>query len=512
MKNIFLKKLSVLFIVSILFTQCKKSLLTIDPTIPLNTVDNYYKNESEVVTATNAVYTPLSAIYSGCAWHLGDIMSDDADLGGGGGGDGSETAELDNFSLTSFNTIIPIMWAQCYFGILRANLVIERAPLVTTMTASVRNRSIGEAKFLRALYYYHLVRLFGDVPLYTNAITAEESSTIARSPRAQVYAQIITDLKSAETLLPNNNPYTSNNVTYPNEGRATAGAAKGLLASVYLTLGDKVNAAAKSKEIIDNAALYGYALWTDYADNFKLSTENGKESVFEVQYRSGGGTFSIYGAGTGINTFYGPRAQNIVPEGGYGFTVPTRNFVDQYEKTGAGYNTIIDKRRNRTIWIPGDTYGSYTQPSSLVGSPNGLNTRKYFISVDDPLGDAGQWRSALNVPIMRYAEVLLIYAEAAGPALGKPSADLVRARAGLAPLPVGLSDAAWLAAIYKERRLELGFEMHRWYDLLRHPDPNYFISVMTAAGKTNISAKHRYMPIPQAERDKNPNLTQNTGY
>ncbi len=512
MKKIFFKQLSFLFFVSLLFTQCKKSLLTIEPTIPLNTVDNYYKTETEIVTAVNATYTPLSAIYSGAAWHLGDIMSDDADLGGGGGGDGAEVAELDNFSMTSFNPIIQIMWAQCYFGILRANLVVEKTPLVAVMTPAIRNRSIGEAKFLRALYYFHLVRLFGDVPLYTNAITAEESSTIARSPKANVYAQIIADLKSAETLLPNSNPYTINNNTFPNEGRATAGAAKGLLASVYLTLGDKVNAAAKSKEVIDNAALYGYSLWADYADNFKLANENGKESVFEVQYRSGGGTFSIYGAGTGINTFYGPRFQGLVPEGGYGFTIPTKNFVDQYEKTGTAYNTIIDKRRNRSIWIPGDTYGAYTQPTSLVGSPNGFNVKKYFISVDDPLGDAGQWRSALNVPIMRYAEILLIYAEAAGPALGKPAADLVRARAGLAPMAIGLSEAAWLDAMYKERRLEMGFEMHRWYDLLRHPNPNYFITVMTAAGKTNVNAKHRFMPIPQGERDKNANLTQNNGY
>jgi starch-binding outer membrane protein, SusD/RagB family len=505
MKKIFLKQLGILLFVSIIFAQCKKSLLTIEPTIPLNTVDNYYKTETEVVTAVNAIYTPLSAIYSGAAWHLGDIMSDDADLGGGGGGDGAETAELDNFSMTSFNPIIQIMWAQCYFGILRANLVVEKTPLVAVMNPTIRNRSLGEAKYLRALYYFHLVRLFGDVPLYTNAITAEESSTITRSPKAQVYAQIIADLKSAETLLPNT-------TTGDNKGRATAGSAKGLLASVYLTLGDKVNAAAKAKEVIDNAATYGYGLWTDYADNFKLATENGKESLFEVQYRSGGGTFSIYGAGTGINTFYGPRFQFIVPEGGYGFTVPTRNFVDQYEKTGAAYNTIIDKRRNRSIWIPGDTYLTYVQPTSLVGSPFGFNTKKYFIPVDDPLGDAGQWRSALNVPIMRYAEVLLIHAEAAGPTVGKPSADLVRARAGLSPMASGLSDAAWLDAIYKERRLELGFEMHRWYDLLRHPNANYFITTMTAAGKTNISAKHRYMPIPQSERDKNANLTQNDGY
>jgi hypothetical protein len=128
------------------------------------------------------------------------------------------------------------------------------------------------------------------------------------------------------------------------------------------------------------------------------------------------------------------------------------------------------------------------------------------------LGDNGGWTCALNVPIMRYSEVLLTYAEAAGIALGKPYADQVRARAGLTPLQPSLSDAQYLEAIYNERRHEFAFEMHRWYDLLRHPNPNYFIDVMRASGKTNIQEKHRYMPIPQNEIDKNANLTQNTGY
>jgi starch-binding outer membrane protein, SusD/RagB family len=500
MKNILL-----IVFIGLAISSCKKSLLTIEPTIPLTTIDNYFQNETEVINATNAVYTPLSAIYNGSAWHLGDIMSDDADLGGGGGGDGAETAELDNFNVTSFNPIINLMWAQCYFGILRANLVIERTPQVVSISDAIKKRSIGEAKYLRALYYYHLVRLYGDVPLYTNVITAEQSATISRSPAAQVYTQIVNDLKDAETNLPNK--YTGIDL-----GRASAGAAKGLLAAVYLTLGDKPNAALKAKEVIDNKAVYGYDLWTNYEDNYKLQNENGKESLFEVQYRSGGGTWSDYGAGTKINTFFGPRSQNIVRESGYGFNIPTKDFVDQYQKTGTAYSTIIDKRRNRTIWIPGDTYNTYTQPSNLIGSPLGFNTKKYFIPIENTTGDDGQWRSALNVPIMRYAEVLLIYAEAAGPVLGKPAADLVRDRAGLAPLPTGLSDAAWLEAIYKERRLEFGFEMHRWYDLLRHPDTNYFVTVMRAHGKTNILPKHRYMPIPQGERDKNSNLSQNNGY
>lgn len=504
MNKIYIKLLPALF-VCMLFTQCKKDLLDIAPTVPISSVDNYYKNESEAVNAVNAAYTPLSAIYNGAAWHFGDIMSDDADLGGGGGGDGLETAELDNFTVTSFNPIVGHLWAQSYFGILRTNLVIEKVPQVPEMNDVVRKRSIGEGRFLRALYYYHLVRIYGDVPLYTNIITAEQAATIARAPKQQVYDQIVADLLVAETLLPN---------TYgaSDKGRATAGAAKGLLAAVYLTLGDKTKAAAKAKEVIDNRALYGYDLWADYGDNFKLDNENGKESLFEVQYRSGGGQWSDFGAGQKLNTFFAPRAQDIVQSSGYGWNVPTKDFADSYTRTGATYNTITDKRRVASIWIPGDVFGSYTQPSQLVGSPLGLNVKKYFVPVANTLGDNGGWTCALNVPIMRYSEVLLIYAEAAGPALGKPYADQVRARAGLAPLPAGLSDAQWLDAMYKERRLEFGFEMHRWYDLLRHPDPSYFLTVMRAAGKNNIQAKHRYMPIPQGERDKNPNLTQNDGY
>jgi hypothetical protein len=499
------KNLYKIIFASTMLLACKDEMLTIDPAIPINSVDNFYKTEADGIAAINASYTPLSAIYNGSAWHLGDVMSDDSDLGGGGGGDGVEVLELDNFSVTSFNPIINVMWSQCYFGILRANIVVQKIPTIPGMSASLKARAVGEAKFLRALYYFHLVRLFGDVPLYTKVITAEEAAGIARSPKTDVYKQIIEDLKAAESVLP---------ATYgsADKGRATAGAAKGILASVYLTIGDKTNAAIKAKEIIDNKNAYGYDLHADYSDNFKLENENGKESLFEVQYRSGGGTWSIYGAGTPMNTFFGPRSQNIVPESGYGFNVPTKDFVDQYEKSGASYSSIIDKRRNRSIWIPGDVYGSYTQPTSLVGSPNGFNVKKFFIPIENQTGDDGQWRSALNVPIMRYSEVLLIYAEAAGPTAGKSSIDLVRSRAGLAPLAAGMSESQWLSAVYKERRLEFAFEMHRWYDLLRHPDSNYFVNVLKAAGKTNVAAKHRYMPIPQGERDKNANLTQNEGY
>ena len=505
MKKIFFKNFIILFAVCISLTQCKKSLLEVDPTLPISTLDDYYQTEREAVIATNAAYTPLSAIYNGSAWHLGDIMSDDADLGGGGGGDGTETAELDNFTVTSFNPIISLMWAQCYFGILRTNLIIEKVPQVPVMTESVRRRSMGEGRFLRALYYYHLVRVFGDVPLYTNVINVEQAANITRSNKALVYDQIIKDLKTADTLLPAKN-------TGDDKGRATAGAAKSLLAAVYLTLDDKVNAALWAKDVIDNRAVYGYDLWSDYGDNFKLDNENGKESVFEVQYRSGGGQWNDYGAGNKLNTFFAPRYQDVVQSRGYGWNIPTKDFADSYDKTGTAYSTITDKRRKSSMWIPGDVYDTYTQPSQLVGSPLGLNVRKYFVPIANTLGDNGGWTCALNVPVMRYSEVLLIYAEAAGITLGKSYIDQVRTRAGLQPLVTSLSDPQYKEAVYNERRHEFAFEMHRWYDLLRNPDPNYFLNVMRASGKTNVQLKHRYMPIPQTERDKNPNLTQNEGY
>lgn len=507
LKTITKKKVQIIAFAFLLMASqgCKKDLLEIDSSLPINTVDNYFQNQTQAITAVNAVYTPLSAIYNGAAWHIGDIMSDDTDLGGGGGGDGLETAELDNFSVTSFNPIVNLIWAQCYFGISRANLVLQRIDATPGTSAAIKARSKGEAHFLRAFYYYQLVRVFGDIPFYTDPITVEASTSITRSPKATVFTQIIADLKSAETELPNT-------TSGADKGRATAGAAKGLLAAVYLTLGDKPNAAAKAKEVIDNKATYGYDLWADYGDNFKLENENGKESLFEVQYRSGGGQFSDFGAGQKLNTFFGPREQNVVQSAGYGWNVPTKNLVDTYEKSGATYNTIIDRRRQSSMWIPGDNFSGYTQPASLVGSPLGLNVKKYFVPIANTLGDNGGWTSAQNVPIMRYSEVLLIYAEAAGSALGKSSADLVRQRAGLLPLSGTLNAEQYLAAIYNERRHEFAFEMHRWYDLLRHPDANYFITIMQAAGKTNISAKHRFLPIPQGERDKNPNLTQNTGY
>jgi hypothetical protein len=161
--------------------------------------------------------------------------------------------------------------------------------------------------------------------------------------------------------------------------------------------------------------------------------------------------------------------------------------------------------------MPGDVFAGVTQPASLEGSPNGFNTRKYFVHKDDINADGDGWTCSQNVPVLRYAEVLLIAAEALGAGNGEQYINLVRSRAGLPALQQGLGESDYLEAVYKERRVELYAEMHRWFDLIRHPNPDYMLNVMQASGKSP-QRFHALMPIPQTERDRNTNLTQNPGY
>jgi hypothetical protein len=491
--------IALLAVSALTVSACKESFLDLDPNNAI-TDQNFYQTQTDAIRAVNATYTPLQGLYNGAAWQILDIMSDDTDKGGGGANDGVEVYELDNFTLTSFNPMINTYYVQNYLGVQRANIVLDKVPAISEISSSVKSRCLGEAYFLRGYYYFMLVRLFGDVPLYTAPISLDEAFKIPRSPKAQVYETIIADLNKAAELLP------KTRFTGDDAGRVNSWTAKGLLSSVYLTMGNKQLAAQNAIEVINSNV---YNLNSNYANNFSLTNENGIESLFEVQYRTTGQTWNFFGQGQALNTFMGPRAENLVASSGYGFNVPTPEFVANYEKNAAG--AIIDTRRSPSMWMPGDKFDTYTQKASLEGSPNGYNVRKYFVPATNVNADAGGWSCALNVPILRFSEVLLIAAEASGPGAGDQYINRVRTRAGLPNIQSSLSDAAFLEAVYKERRVELAFEMHRWFDLIRHPDPNYMVTTMNAAGK-NAQTKHMLMPIPQGERDKNPNLTQNAGY
>ena len=477
-------------------SSCTKDYLELQPRNAAST-ETFYKNQTDAIQATNAAYAQLqqAGMVNHALWMM-DIMADNSFVGGGGAADGIEFQQLDNYTIPTSNPVITEHFQRAYIGIGAANQVLLHVPDITAIDAAIKSRSLGEAQFLRALYYFYLVRAYGDVPLVlTPAASPAEAASVSRDPVAKVYAQIITDLKAAIGNLPLPSTYKGDDV-----GRASKLSAMGILAKVYLTQGDMTNAATQAKATIDAALGDGKDLWANYGDNFKLENENGKESLFEVQFKSGLNGYILDGPGSAINEFWGARffTDNSTPElkakgyvvssGGYGFNIPEKEFVDGYE---AG-----DLRKGPTVFVPGDKYPEgQTQPAKLEGDPNGYNVRKFFAGKLSTI-----WDSPLNVPIMRLAEVYLIKAEAAN---SLADLNVVRKRAGL-------PDATTMnqSVVLKERRYELAFEMDRWYDLKR---------TKTLTNNPNLLAKgikpfNDLLPIPQAERDVNPNLTQNPGY
>ncbi|MDO7850216.1 RagB/SusD family nutrient uptake outer membrane protein [Hymenobacter convexus] len=480
-----------------LLSGCGKAFLDETPTDQV-TDANFYKTSNDAIQAVNAIYSELGkgGQYNYALWGIGDIGSDLSTTGGGGGGDGLEQQQLDNFNIPATNPLTTRLWGGCYIGIGRANIVLQKVPAMS-IDPAIQRRSIGEAEFLRAKYYFDLVRAYGDVPLLTTPPTTLEQVNIPRTPVAQVYAQIEKDLLDAITKL--DGSYTGDDL-----GRATKWAATGLLAKVYLTEGKLPEAATQARSVISGS---GKVLWPSYADNFKVANENGQESLFEVQYVAGRNQYTFDGLGFVGNEFMGPRGQGIVPQGGYGFNIPEPDFVAGYE---AG-----DLRRDVTIWKPGDVYpDGRTQPTSLPGSPNGYGVKKWFVGKVN----TNIWDSELNIPVLRLAEVYLILAEAVGPtAEGLEAINKVRRRSF--GLPVGtasatrdiaasISAAAFKTAVWRERKYELAFENDRWFDMKRTGE---LLTSPQLVAK-GVKPFNVLLPIPQSERDVNPGLTQNPGY
>jgi hypothetical protein len=459
---------------------------------------NFYKTATDAIQATTAIYAELSGLgqYNSALWGIGDIGSDLSNTGGGGGGDGIEQQQLDNFNIPATNPLTSRLWGSCYVGIGRANIVLQKVPTMQ-IDPAIQQRCIGEAEFLRAKYYFDLVRAYGDVPLLTTPPVSVAEVNVPRTPVDQVYTQIVADLTDAITKLPTS--YSGDEV-----GRATKWAATGLLAKVYLTQGNLSGAAQRAREVLAPAT--GKVMWDNYGDNFKVANENGKESLFEVQYISGRNQYVQDGPGWSGNEFMGPRGQGITPQGGYGFNIPEPDFVAGYEPG--------DLRRDVTIWKPGDVYpDGRTQPNSLPGSPNGYGVKKFFVGKVN----TNIWDSELNIPVLRVAEMHLILAEALGPNTeGLEAINKVRRRAFGLPINTpsardiapGISAAAFKTAVWRERKYELAFEMDRWFDMKRTGELLTSPQLLAKGVKPfNI-----VLPLPQSELDVNPGLKQNTGY
>jgi len=454
---------------------------------------------SDAIAIINGAYQPLQwpKLYNFRIWTL-DIVAGNSIVGAGGGTDGGETVDLSNFVTATNNAAALDIWRGPAPGILRCNLAIKTIPGMD-IDQSIKDRCIGEAKFLRANYYFILVRLFGDVPLLTEPQNPTDDLQPVRTSKDKIYELIVQDLKDAVELLPTRETYTGTDI-----GRASKGSACGLLAKVYLTLGDNVQAEYWCKQV----TTLGYTLNADYSDNFSATNKNTQESLFEVQYY---GLTNVDfqkdndNQASWLSTFMGPRNSSFVA-GSYGWNQPTEEFVQSYE---AG-----DLRKDKTILYEGcPAFDGKDYKASY--SNTGYNVRKFLV----PTSISSDFNTnKANVTVLRYADVLLMEAEALNEQGKTVEAETplyeVRKRAGLTDRSSieGLTQDQMRDKIIHERRIELAFEGHRWFDMIRIKNGQYALDFLHSIGKVNATSKNLLLPIPQKEIDANPNLVQNTGY
>ncbi|MBE7175867.1 MAG: RagB/SusD family nutrient uptake outer membrane protein [Mucilaginibacter polytrichastri] len=480
-------------------------------------VDQFWKTATDAKLGTNAVYGSFYRIGAYARWiHFNlDLRSDE-------GTSFSPWLDLQNwqkFLIVNYNFDTGIMtWHDHYEGIFRANQVIANVPAIE-MDEALKARYIGEAKFIRALYYFNLTSLWGNVPLQL-----EPSNTTDRPAYAtqqQVWEQIIKDLDEAIPGLPEEYGGVD-------KGRATKGAAYALLGKTYLQQKKYAEAKTAFEWLVEGAGKSYYDLVPNYQDNFTHLNENNRESVFEIQFGDqnvGGPDVDAPGSGVGSQRaqFFGPRGVGWSDGQARRFLVgelSKEKTVDGERDPRLAASILYDStdvRGPEFTMIYGRTY------ASRYPDPNADNVwfRKYS---DDYWRDFSNYYSPINFRVIRFADVLLMYAECLN-ALGQtgqayPYVDRVRERANLPKLSVakpGLSQADFLTQLKHERLCELSGEGTRWNDLVRwgelsDPEKVKALAAHDADFNNFVVGKHIFLPIPQSELDLNPNLKQNPGY
>ena len=452
--------------------------------------NDFYKTADDILSAVNGVYSSLQEgdIYGN--WYVfGEIPSDNTrnQLSG------SVTTqnEFDQFYIDTQNSMIANFWKAAYKVINRTNTVLGRIDGIEINT-ELANRYKLECKFIRALMYFNLVRVYGDVPLILKEISISESYDILREPKENVYNQIIADLKEAQDL-----PVSYSTAE---DGRATQGAAKALLANVYMTLHKYAEAETILAEII-NSGQYSLLENTPgslnidgYKNVFSPVNHNSKEGIFEIQFLKGG-----YGEGSNYANNFAPEnsGTNVVAVGGTGGNnIPEMDIYNAYEEG--------DLRRDFSMSL-----GYYDNRKTT----NGMESRYVCKFMDVPYqnNDASN-----NYPVIRYADVILMYAEALNQN-GKTAEackylNMTRRRGfgyqttETSPVDLQTTDKAQFALmVEQERRVELAFENHRWFDLIR---TGRAVEVMRSKG-FSLNETNLICPIPQKQIDVNPKLTQN---
>jgi len=513
-----MKKLSLYFISSIfVLSSCNK---TIDVYPSSNLYDQaFYQNTGDIEKALTGCYNGMQKpLYN--EWEVTELRSDNTLLGSpsSGSSDNREYSDLDMFMPATSHSGIYDYWLNTYYNIYNVNKVMSNLKvnyhqedgsltydsISIPVTLQDRKRLSSQASFIRAYHYFNLVRLFGGVFLIDKPVSPADAKYINRSSVDEIYKFIIADLQN--TI---DNGLTANfNAINPNDfGRANVWAAKAMMAKVYLTLNRKTEAIALLQDVISNS---GYGLQATYANVFSTNNEMNNEILFAIRYKSG-----KVGLGSPFANLFGPRASGsaIVNGDGSGYNYPAKEL---FKMTQGGYDTLVDKRDEFNMGI---YFGK-------------IYVKKYISNLIYENDGENDW------PVLRYADVLLMLAEAQG---FMPSSvaliNQIKVRAGLLPLTSVSTEAVFEKALSDERRWEFAFENQRWFDLLRfkttmnsinpidvlkthfsnmystqyaqYPQPLSLIELQNL-----VTPEKLLLPIPQREIDINTTIVipQNPGY
>ncbi|MEY4791248.1 MAG: hypothetical protein RIT34_55 [Bacteroidota bacterium] len=467
---------------------CEK-FLSVDPPYAQD-AENFFQTPEDYERALVGAYDLLQSSFL-TLW-IGEIASDNAIAGGESVNDSKGLHDIDNMTHGGVNVELRNVLRWNYTGITRANYILEHKDNIDFPRKA---HILAEAKFLRAYYYFELVKYFGDVPLIIDKrIGIEEARTIPRSPKAEVYAQIEADLVAAAAVL---TPVAAQ------KGRATRGAAKALLGKVYLYQNKFTEAAAIFDEIIDSGQ---YSLYPDYSQLFSVAAENNSETIFDVEYTGlEGGSYGclICLEGNAAVGFQGIRQYTGPVYGdGNSYNLPTPELYAAFSP--------IDPRRAATVLDIEAFIAAQTNPASITyaigaGGHTGYYNNKYIKKQGEIGLPDNDLTSPVNYRVLRYADVLLMAAEAHYQ-LGNPSratalVNQIRQRAGIPGASVNS-----IEKVYNERRLELSGEGLRFFDLVRTGQAAQYIPGF-------VVGKHEVFPIPQVEIDlAGGTWSQNPGY
>ncbi|MEI6183947.1 MAG: RagB/SusD family nutrient uptake outer membrane protein [Bacteroidota bacterium] len=503
MKKIQLNYFIVASAIMLSLLSCKKDFVEITPKGQFLTA-NYYQNKDQCFSALVGVYDVLRK-NSGGFENMITMMnagSDDHFAGGGGSSDGAGIQGFSKFALNA--TIMPSsFWSDHYQGIFKANVLLDKLPNAT-MDATLKARFAGEAKALRANYYFNLVRMFKNIPLLTKPVAATDIYNVVQAAPTDVYTQIENDLLDAINVLPGTVPLSTES------GRLTKGAAKALLGKVYLFEGKNSLAAAQLADVNGtpgSTSTYGYKLLANFSDLWVVSNKFNSESIIEACHTNAGNSdWGWWGSssdeGNSVNVMVGPRNYTR-PTGstaadlpsGWSFNVFTQDFYDAIKSDPRFASTVFDLKALKAAG----------QADYIEGYQNtGYFLNKFLPRQSDVTTGAGT--PVLNYRqdtyVIRLADTYLMEAEALGATGARAQAllDAVRARVGLGSVPVSL------AAIKSERRLELAGEGHRFFDLVRWGD-----AAAKLSSRGFVAGKSEVFPIPFSEL-QGTKLVQNQGY